>query len=148
MSWRVGRRVLVMGGRRLQAVKQVVLISNHHHGTPHANPSAQNSLSSQSHWEIRMSTSRGVPYFYNTETRTSVWDTPEGLTPEDVEKLPGAEYLTRPAKVRASHLLVKHSGSRNPSSWREVWRDSRSPILPLTAIFAPGQNNSFKGRSY
>jgi len=71
-------------------------------------------------WEIRMSTSRAVPYFYNSETKTSVWDTPEGLTREDIEKLPGAEYLTRPAKVRASHLLVKHSGSRNPSSWREA----------------------------
>jgi NIMA-interacting peptidyl-prolyl cis-trans isomerase 1 len=44
----------------------------------------------------------------------------------------------RPAKVRASHLLVKHSGSRNPSSWREVWRDLQFLILPLTMIFAPG----------
>lgn len=30
------------------------------------------------------------------------------------------------------HLLVKHSGSRNPSSWREVWCSSRSLILRLT----------------
>ena len=67
-----------------------------------------------------MSGSRGVPYFYNTMTKTSVWDTPEGLTPEELEELPGAEYLKKPVNVRASHLLVKHSGSRNPSSWREV----------------------------
>jgi len=67
-----------------------------------------------------MSGSRGVPYFYNSDTKTSVWETPDGLTREEVEKLPGAEYLTRPVKVRASHLLVKHSGSRRPSSWREA----------------------------
>ena len=67
-----------------------------------------------------MSGSRGVPYFYNSVTKTSVWETPDGLTHEEVKKLPGAEYLTTPVKVRASHLLVKHSGSRNPSSWREV----------------------------
>jgi NIMA-interacting peptidyl-prolyl cis-trans isomerase 1 len=65
-----------------------------------------------------MSGTRGVPYFYNPETKTSLWETPEGLTSEQVEKLPGAEYLTRPVQVRASHLLVKHSGSRNPISWR------------------------------
>jgi len=71
-----------------------------------------------SQWEIRMSGSRGVPYFYNSVTKASVWETPDNLTREEVEKLPGAEYLTR--TVRASHLLVKHSGSRNPSSWREA----------------------------
>jgi len=79
-----------------------------------------------------MSGSRGVPYFYNSETKTSVWETPDGLTREDIQKLPGAEYLTRPAKVKASHLLVKHSGSRNPSSWREVRCDFQSIFLSLT----------------
>jgi len=66
-----------------------------------------------------MSSSHNVPYFYNSETKVSVWKTPDGLTDADVKALPGAEYLTRPATVRASHLLVKHSGSRRPSSWRE-----------------------------
>ncbi|KAF9778273.1 rotamase-domain-containing protein [Thelephora terrestris] len=73
-----------------------------------------------SQWEIRMSGSRGVAYFYNPATKASVWETPDGLTEEEVKKLPGAELLTRPVKVRASHLLVKHSGSRNPSSWRQA----------------------------
>lgn len=67
-----------------------------------------------------MSGTRGVPYFYNPATKASVWETPDGLTPEEVGKLPGAEYLSRPVKVRASHLLVKHSGSRNPTNWRQV----------------------------
>ncbi|KAI0040662.1 rotamase-domain-containing protein [Auriscalpium vulgare] len=81
-------------------------------------------------WEVRLSTSRNVPYFFNRETNQSVWDTPPGLSPSDLLSLPGAELLSgggsgggsagaRPSKVRASHLLVKHSGSRRPSSWKE-----------------------------
>jgi hypothetical protein len=77
-----------------------------------------------------MSSSRKVPYFFNSETKKSVWDTPDGLTKDQVEALPGAEYLHRPAQVRASHLLVKHAGSRNPSSWKEVRRN-----LDLCSIY-------------
>lgn len=69
-------------------------------------------------WEVRLSNSRKVPYFFNTETQQSVWEPPEGLTAEAIEKLPGAELL-KVKEVRASHILVKHSGSRRPSSWKE-----------------------------
>ncbi|KZT08811.1 rotamase-domain-containing protein [Laetiporus sulphureus 93-53] len=78
-------------------------------------------------WEVRMSSSRKLPYFYNTETSQSVWEPPEELTQEEIDALPGAkEHLlnqgagARPAQVRASHLLVKHKGSRRPSSWKEA----------------------------
>ncbi|PFH49667.1 hypothetical protein AMATHDRAFT_147167, partial [Amanita thiersii Skay4041] len=79
-------------------------------------------------WEIRLSTTRGVPYFYNIETKQSTWTIPSGLTDKDISELPGAkEYLhptaakdDNPEKIRASHLLVKHSGSRRPSSWKEA----------------------------
>ena len=43
--------------------------------------------------------------------------------------LPGAHLLSgngggsKPSQVRASHLLVKHNGSRRPSSWKEVCVD-------------------------
>jgi NIMA-interacting peptidyl-prolyl cis-trans isomerase 1 len=80
-------------------------------------------------WEVRLSNSRGVPYFFNTESQQSSWDSPAELTPEQIKQLPGAaEYLERgskassggrPTKVRASHLLVKHKGSRRPASWKE-----------------------------
>jgi len=78
-------------------------------------------------WEVRLSNSRGIPYFYNTETQQSSWEAPAELTKDQIAALPGAdEYLTSsggsgaPAgQVRASHLLVKHSGSRRPSSWKE-----------------------------
>ncbi|PJF19156.1 Peptidylprolyl isomerase [Paramicrosporidium saccamoebae] len=52
-------------------------------------------------WEQRMSASRGVPYYFNRETGESRWEKP---TTE---------------MVRAFHLLVKHCGSRKPSSWRQ-----------------------------
>ncbi|EIN14227.1 rotamase-domain-containing protein [Punctularia strigosozonata HHB-11173 SS5] len=71
-------------------------------------------------WEIRMSNSRGVPYFFNNDTHSSSWDPPSDLTQEQIQQLSGAHYLSRPAQVRASHLLVKHSGSRRPSSWKEA----------------------------
>jgi len=78
-------------------------------------------------WEVRLSNSRKVPYFYNIHNGQSSWEPPAELTQEQVQSLPGAkEYLItegpdgRPAQVRASHLLVKHRGSRRPSSWKEA----------------------------
>ena len=76
-------------------------------------------------WEVRMSNSKGLPYFFNKDTKESFWDAPSDLSEEQVKALPGAEYLTgaskgRAGQVRASHLLVKHQGSRRPSSWKEV----------------------------
>ncbi|WFD25558.1 peptidylprolyl isomerase [Malassezia nana] len=76
-------------------------------------------------WEVRFSNSRQLPYFYNAETRVSMWELPEGLSEEQARQLPGGHLLGEasshdaPAQVRASHLLVKHKDSRRPSSWRE-----------------------------
>lgn len=86
-------------------------------------------------WEIRFSKSRRLPYFYSPSTTTSVWEAPPSLTPSQIQDLPGAHHLrpvesadapggggagVGPERVRASHLLVKHRGSRRPSSWKEV----------------------------
>ncbi|RDX46712.1 rotamase-domain-containing protein [Lentinus brumalis] len=77
-----------------------------------------------SSWEVRMSSSRGVPYFYNAETHESIWEAPPGLTHDQIATLQGAQQhllkSDRPAQVRASHLLVKHRESRRPSSWKEA----------------------------
>ncbi|GAA6013235.1 hypothetical protein JCM11491_006323 [Sporobolomyces phaffii] len=85
--------------------------------------------------EIRFSNSRKRAYFYSPSTQESRWEVPEALADADLSTLPGAQYLSggasaqgQPAaasnggtnKVRASHLLVKHSGSRRPSSWKEA----------------------------
>jgi NIMA-interacting peptidyl-prolyl cis-trans isomerase 1 len=64
---------------------------------------------------------------------------PDSLASSDLSTLPGAEHLsqtqsTTPGggssassgaggngdKIRASHLLIKHSGSRRPASWRQA----------------------------
>ena len=73
-----------------------------------------------------MSSSKKLPYFFNTETKQSSWDPPGELSQDEIDQLPGAKEYLRHEKsdhdgqVRASHLLIKHSGSRRPSSWKEV----------------------------
>ncbi|RKP03928.1 hypothetical protein CXG81DRAFT_23485 [Caulochytrium protostelioides] len=55
-------------------------------------------------------------YYFDAETRTSVWDCPADYTSDGEGSGGDAAGET----IRASHLLVKHTGSRRPSSWREV----------------------------
>ncbi|BHF69226.1 Peptidyl-prolyl cis-trans isomerase NIMA-interacting protein 1 [Sparganum proliferum] len=57
-------------------------------------------------WTSGVSRSTGKTFYVNTLTNESQWEVP-----------------TQPARgsndqVRCSHILVKHSGSRRPSSWR------------------------------
>lgn len=56
-------------------------------------------------WEKRHSSSRNLPYYFNRETGESQWDPPTSQQQSNV--------------VHVLHLLVKHAGSRRPSSWRE-----------------------------
>ncbi|KAJ7687347.1 hypothetical protein B0H17DRAFT_1160450 [Mycena rosella] len=73
-----------------------------------------------SQWEVRISSSRGAPYFFNTETKESSWTPPSELSEDQAKALLAASQESKRAgQVRASHLLVKHSGSRRPSSWKE-----------------------------
>ncbi|KAF9225299.1 rotamase-domain-containing protein [Gyrodon lividus] len=76
-------------------------------------------VSSASVWEIRLSSTKGIPYFFNVDTKQSTWDAPSGFTEDEVKDFPGAkEYWGKPNQIRASHLLVKHKDSRRPSSWK------------------------------
>lgn len=93
-----------------------------------------------------MSRSKGLPYFFNRDTHESLWEKPDGLTDEDVSSLPGAELVQglppnptsnqRPERIRASHLLIKHSGSRRPSSWKEVC----SSLFPRALLLTNGDH--------
>ncbi|XP_014747772.1 PREDICTED: peptidyl-prolyl cis-trans isomerase NIMA-interacting 1 [Sturnus vulgaris] len=58
-------------------------------------------------WEKRMSRSSGRVYYFNHLTNASQWERPSGAG------------RAEPCRVRCSHLLVKHSQSRRPSSWRQ-----------------------------
>ncbi|VDD87416.1 unnamed protein product [Enterobius vermicularis] len=60
-------------------------------------------------WEKRMSRSNNQYYYFNVYTGRSQWERP--TKPAD----PAQADLK---EVRCLHLLVKHSGSRRPSSWR------------------------------
>lgn len=64
-----------------------------------------------------MSRTHNREYFYNNETKESAWEPPIGT---DLAKLqPYLESkLHEPEKVKCSHILVKHLGSRRPRSWK------------------------------
>ncbi|KAK2762627.1 protein kinase ssp1 [Arachnomyces sp. PD_36] len=81
-------------------------------------------------WVVRHSNSKNLPYYFNGETKESRWEPPSDT---DMEKLKTymAKHHSGPAnnhngaesnegKIRASHLLIKHTGSRRPSSWKEA----------------------------
>ncbi|CAO3563521.1 unnamed protein product [Mortierella alpina] len=89
-------------------------------------------------WELRWSRSRNLPYFYNRGTAESRWQAPDGIDPSVMIAFQ-RDYETRhlqqqdeqsggrsagsdqaKKKVRVTHLLVKHTESRRPSSWREA----------------------------
>ena len=76
---------------------------------------------------------------------------PEGHTESSIKSLPGAQYLdpenapaaaaaasASPDRVRASHLLIKHRGSRRPSSWKEqtITRSKQDAIAQLEKFHA------------
>ncbi|KAI9593675.1 peptidyl-prolyl cis-trans isomerase pin1 [Syncephalis fuscata] len=63
-------------------------------------------------WEVRHSSSRNLPYYYNHRTKESRWERPE------LEGSSGSGHIASVEQVRASHLLVKHCESRRPASWR------------------------------
>ena len=46
--------------------------------------------------------------------------------------------MSEPSTVRASHLLVKHAGSRRPASWREanITRSKAEALLRLAELRA------------
>lgn len=75
-------------------------------------------------WERRESTRRkGQFYLFNSETGESMWEVDKSyLVADDVADYSGNNIISNikdEIEVNVLHLLVKHSLSRRPSSWRE-----------------------------
>ncbi|KAK6343412.1 protein kinase ssp1 [Orbilia blumenaviensis] len=84
-------------------------------------------------WEIRVSKSRGIPYYFHPETQESRWEPPPNTDTDKLKAYMATKYSSsntgadtssgnksQGEKIRAAHLLVKHEGSRRPSSWKEA----------------------------
>ena len=95
-----------------------------------ANGSLQSETGLPPDWEVRHSNSKNLPYYFNSKTRESRWDPPEGTDPDTLKVYMAQNHSSTAAakadgtvapegKIRAAHLLVKHKDSRRPSSWRE-----------------------------
>jgi peptidyl-prolyl cis-trans isomerase NIMA-interacting 1 len=83
-----------------------------------------------SNWEVRHSNSKNLPYYFNPSTKESRWEPPAETDTEKLKAYMAQHHSTsasrqldkvaKEGKIRAAHLLVKHRGSRRPSSWREA----------------------------
>ncbi|XP_060037684.1 peptidyl-prolyl cis-trans isomerase NIMA-interacting 1 [Erinaceus europaeus] len=82
-------------------------------------------------WEKRMSRSSGRVYYFNHITNASQWERPSGNSTSAGSGSRNGHG--EPARVRCSHLLVKHSQSRRPASWRQE-RITRSKEEALELI--------------
>lgn len=64
-------------------------------------------------WVVKYSkTHNNRPYYFNEITGVTQWEAPTSNTSSSSSTAPKN-------KVHVYHLLVKHSGSRRPSSWRQ-----------------------------
>ncbi|KAI0986002.1 hypothetical protein GJ496_000871 [Pomphorhynchus laevis] len=80
-------------------------------------------------WEQRVSRSNGKVYYLNKRLNKSQWEKPVDGINLSIDEI----VEDNAVKIRASHLLVKHSESRNPSSWRQK-HITRSPAEALDII--------------
>jgi WW domain len=87
-----------------------------------------------SEWEIRFSKTRQIPYYFNRDTNESRWEPPSGSDISTLQAYLTANYSPNDTKIRVRHLLVKHSKSRRPSSWKEV-PHSPHPCLDQTNLY-------------
>lgn len=80
-------------------------------------------------WEVRHSKSRNLPYYFNAANSDSRWEPPQGTnsdklalymaTHHSTDNPSSTTSSTKGNKIRTSHLLIKHAGSRRPSSWKD-----------------------------
>ena len=105
-------------------------------------------------WITNVSKKTGKTYYYNTKTGESQWEKPaKDQVWNFFSFFFGGFFFIFliSGQVRASHLLVKHDQSRNPSSWKEskITRSKDEAIeilkahrLALSLFFEYIQNQS------
>jgi len=81
-------------------------------------------------WEVRHSSSKNLPYYFNPIAKESRWEPPEGTDTETLKFYMAKNHSAPPLsdvswnrndeKIQCGHLLIKHRGSRRPSSWKET----------------------------
>lgn len=78
-------------------------------------------------WKVKYSkTHNNRPYYFNEVTGVTQWDPPSSSANDYTNNT----TTTATNKVHVYHLLIKHAGSRRPSSWRqEVITCSESEAL-------------------
>jgi len=81
---------------------------------------------------VRHSNSKNLPYYFAPASKESRWEPPPGTDASLLKHYMSVHHSTSSSatapstttadgsKIRAAHLLIKHAGSRRPSSWREA----------------------------
>uniref|UniRef100_A0A2K6SQK8 Peptidyl-prolyl cis-trans isomerase n=1 Tax=Saimiri boliviensis boliviensis TaxID=39432 RepID=A0A2K6SQK8_SAIBB len=82
--------------------------------SPDLRVSHNDNIAAQPQLNSRLPSPPGRVYYFNHITNASQWERPSGNSSSG-----GKNGQGEPARVRCSHLLVKHSQSRRPSSWRQ-----------------------------
>lgn len=104
-------------------------------------------------WEVRHSNSKNLPYYHHIQTRESIWEPPAGTDLDLLQSHMSSRSSTtsqpplssttvpappssssEPAQIRVAHLLIKHSSSRNPKSWKSPEGISRSKSEALEVL--------------
>ncbi|KCV68058.1 peptidyl-prolyl cis-trans isomerase NIMA-interacting 1 [Fonticula alba] len=88
-------------------------------------------------WAVIASSSRPGKYYYlNKATGATQWEYPTQAAAAAAAAAAAGPAQPAAAKVRASHLLVKHRDSRRPSSWKEsVITRSKEEALDLIRYY-------------
>ena len=68
-------------------------------------------------WKVKYSKTHNHPYYFNEITGVTQWDPPTNSSAFPPSSSSKSSSSSR--KIHVYHLLLKHSNSRRPASWRQ-----------------------------
>lgn len=110
-------------------------------------------------WIVKFSKSKSLPYYFNVNTSQSQWEPPREANQDILKRYMAENFSTsgplapsdgrQQGKIRCAHLLVKHSESRRPSSWKEVRPQRTDVVQALIDVppFLQGRDHEDQGGS-